>query len=65
MNEQRYLHSDDDHYSLLEVTSHLQELEQFEKTTSRYRLPSDVKPCLLKIMNGRELPKTMEMWKVP
>lgn len=66
MNEGRYLHSDDDdHYSLFEVTSHLQELEQFEETISRHRLPPDVKPCLLKVLNGRELPKTMEMWKVP
>ncbi len=52
-------------YSLLGVTGDLRELQEFEKTTSKYKLPPSPKPCILKLLNNREVVETEERWKVP
>lgn len=60
------IHSEDvDTYSLLQVTSELKQLEDFERTASRYRLPQHVKPCILRLLDGNEPLQTLENWKVP
>lgn len=60
------VHSEDvDTYSLLKVTSDLKQLEDFEKQVRKYRLPQDVKPCILNLLSAEGLLQTLENWKVP
>jgi len=53
------------HYSLLKVTNSLKRLESFEKATGKYRLPADIKPCILNLLSKRGPIQTLENWKVP
>lgn len=66
MSNKEAIHSEDvDTYSLLQVTDKLKELEDFERTTSKYRLPQDVKLCILGLLADKEPLETLENWKVP
>lgn len=56
---------EDNDYSLLKVASGLKKLEDFERATSKYRLPQDVKPCILKLLNHEGSLQTLENWKIP
>jgi len=52
-------------FSLLSVTSDLKQLEDVERQVSKYRLPPDVKPCLLNLLSNEAPLQTLENWKVP
>lgn len=66
MPDRHVLHPDrGQDYSLLKVTSDPEELERFERTTNKYRLPQDVKPCILKLLNHEGLLQILEKWKTP
>lgn len=52
-------------YSLLEVSGDLKELENFERQVSKYRLPPDVKPCVLRLLSDEGPLQTLENWKLP
>lgn len=52
-------------YSLLEVTDNLKGLQELESTRGTYRLPPQVKPCILKLLSNEEPLQTLENWKVP
>jgi len=52
-------------YSLLRVTGEIEQLEDFESQVSKYRLPPDVKPCVLSLLSDEAPFQTLENWKVP
>ena len=52
-------------YSLLEVTDNLKGLQELESTKGTYRLPPQVKPCILKLLSNEGPLQTLENWKVP
>ena len=52
-------------YSLLQVTGEVEELERLERTISKHRLPPEIKPCILHLLNEDGPPQTLEKWKVP
>lgn len=52
-------------YSILDITKDLSKLETIRETTSKYRLPPGVKPCILDLLSERGSIQTLENWKVP
>lgn len=52
-------------YCLLDITEDLSKLETIEETTSKYRLPPGVKPCISALLSRRGSIRTLESRRVP
>lgn len=51
-------------YSPLDITEDLSKLAAFEETTSKYRLPSGVKPCISDLLSRCGSIRILESWRV-